>query len=493
MNNEQPAIDVQSSTAVAVREEQPQGIQRFDVRAAQIAIENVVNRAAVVGEVMVKVMKEGVHYGKIPGTDKNVLLKAGAEKLSAVFNLIPQFVVHQTDYQNNHREYRITCRLSNGTEGVGTCTTLEEKYRYRKASRRCPKCGKETIIEGKAEYGGGWLCWAKKGGCGAKFEIAEPAIAQQSSGKVEHPNPADYWNTCLKMAKKRAHVDAIITATSTSDLLTQDVEEMQEMAEQASAAVDGKAEPDKKAEPKKATAKKKETASSAPLGVKSDLSKEEFDKLWAFMEAGKAKFLLMANDEVTTPFAWAWAVRNGKILETEKLEAITATKLFPSCSLNAMIPANQPFMKADYMEAVEEITAIGKAGPLGNVERIAYEKAYGLLKKEAAKKAPAKASEVPRDIEAEWKSIQIPGWSKHVKELGFKTFGDLPKKYLWWWCCKWEPQGKPPKQADIELRKVLDFVKDNYDFESKEDDGSAPGSAEPAPSEPFRDDSDVPF
>lgn len=493
MNNEQPAIDVQSSTsAVALREEQPQGgVQRFDVRAAQIAIENVVNRAAVVGEVMQKVMKENIHYGTIPGTnDKKVLLKAGAEKLSAVFNLIPQFVITQTDYPNYHREYRITCRLSNGTEGVGTCTTLEEKYRYRKAGRKCPKCGKETIIEGKPEYGGGWLCFSKKGGCGTKFEIADPVIAQQQVGKVEHPNPADYWNTCLKMSKKRAHVDAIITATSTSDLLTQDVEEMQEMAEQASAAVDGKpTEPEKKAPVKKAAAepKKRSAASKAP-DVQSELPKEEFEKLWAFMEAGKAKFLLMANDDINAPFAWAWAVRNGHILETEKLDAIRPTKLFPSCNLNVMIAANQPFMKADYIKAVDEITEIGKAGPLPEIDRIAYEKAYGLFKKELKK-----AAEVPRDAEAAWKSLPIPKWSAHVKEKGFKTFGDLPKNLLWWWCCSWIPKGyngNPPTDADIELRKTLDFVRGQYDFDSKEDAGSAPGSATPAPAE---DSDDVPF
>lgn len=37
-------------------------------------------------------------------------------------------------------------------------------------SATCPECGKAgTIIKGSAEYGGGWLCWKKKGGCGAKF------------------------------------------------------------------------------------------------------------------------------------------------------------------------------------------------------------------------------------------------------------------------------------------------------------------------------------
>jgi hypothetical protein len=50
--------------------------------------------------------------------------------------------------------------------------------------------------------------------------------------KVEHDNPADYYNTCLKMAKKRAHVDAILTATAASDIFTQDIEDMPEVIPQ---------------------------------------------------------------------------------------------------------------------------------------------------------------------------------------------------------------------------------------------------------------------
>ena len=49
----------------------------------------------------------------------------------------------------------------------------------------------------------------------------------QDRQRVEYDNPADYYNTALKMAKKRAHVDAILTATAASDCFTQDVEDMQ--------------------------------------------------------------------------------------------------------------------------------------------------------------------------------------------------------------------------------------------------------------------------
>lgn len=103
---------------------------------------------------------------------------------------------------------------------------MESKWRFRKAEQKCPSCGKETIIKGKKDYGGGWLCYGKKGGCGAKFKDGDPAIENQNMGRVEHDNPADYYNTCLKMAKKRALVDAILTATAASDIFTQDVEDM---------------------------------------------------------------------------------------------------------------------------------------------------------------------------------------------------------------------------------------------------------------------------
>ena len=43
--------------------------------------------------------------------------------------------------------------------------------------------------------------------------------------KVEHDNPADYYNTALKMAKKRALVDACLTVTAASDIFSQDLEE----------------------------------------------------------------------------------------------------------------------------------------------------------------------------------------------------------------------------------------------------------------------------
>ena len=44
--------------------------------------------------------------------------------------------------------------------------------------------------------------------------------------KTEGDNPADHYNTVLKMAKKRALVDAVLTATAASDIFTQDLEDI---------------------------------------------------------------------------------------------------------------------------------------------------------------------------------------------------------------------------------------------------------------------------
>jgi hypothetical protein len=47
----------------------------------------------------------------------------------------------------------------------------------------------------------------------------------QAAGRVENADLADTYNTVLKMAKKRALVDATLTATAASDIFNQDLED----------------------------------------------------------------------------------------------------------------------------------------------------------------------------------------------------------------------------------------------------------------------------
>lgn len=201
------------------------------------SIDDLKDQVQVIQQAMKSVMKNDEHFGVIPGTNKPTLLKPGAEKLSLLFRLAPKYAVDRFDMENGHREYEVRCTLvhiNTGNfigEGVGSCSTMEKKYRYRKAGRVCPECGEESIIKGKKEYGGGWLCFQKKGGCGKKWKDGAKEIESQSAGQVENPDIADAYNTVLKMAKKRAHVDAILTATAASDIFTQDVEDMPEFSE----------------------------------------------------------------------------------------------------------------------------------------------------------------------------------------------------------------------------------------------------------------------
>jgi hypothetical protein len=50
----------------------------------------------------------------------------------------------------------------------------------------CPNCGKTTaVIRGKPEYGGGYVCWAKNGGCGHKWGQAPVVRNDESPERIE--------------------------------------------------------------------------------------------------------------------------------------------------------------------------------------------------------------------------------------------------------------------------------------------------------------------
>jgi nitrite reductase/ring-hydroxylating ferredoxin subunit len=182
---------------------------------------------------MQAVMKDGEHYGVIPGTKtKPTLLKPGAEKLCLLFRLDPEYELIERQYDGDHLTITARCVLFHAPSGqrrgsgLGSCSTREAKYAYRKGERQCPKCGKEAIIKGKEEYGGGWGCFKKKDGCNAKFKDGDAAIEGQKADRVANPDLADTYNTVLKMATKRALVAAVLNVTAASDIFTQDLEDL---------------------------------------------------------------------------------------------------------------------------------------------------------------------------------------------------------------------------------------------------------------------------
>jgi hypothetical protein len=175
-------------------------------------------------------------FGTIPGTPKPTLLKPGADKLCEIYGMSDEYIVQQSierfDTKPELFDYTVKCILKTKRdgrlvgEGLGSCNSFEGKYLYRDTKRKCPMCGKETIIRGQEQYGGGWLCWKKKDGCGAKFLAGDKAIEDQKTGKEFNEDIPTQKNTILKMAKKRAKIDAVIAATRSSGIFTQDMEDI---------------------------------------------------------------------------------------------------------------------------------------------------------------------------------------------------------------------------------------------------------------------------
>jgi len=153
--------------------------------------------------------------------------------------------VEVVDLEGNHREYRTTVTMysSNGQKmgmGVGACSTMEGKYRYR--------TGEKTVTDKPVpkEY------WSLRKTDAPKAQALIGAgnstkkvgndwfITEGGGDKIEHDNPADYYNTCLKMSKKRGVVDAVLTVTAASDIFTQDIEDMPEVIPGAAKAAEEK-------------------------------------------------------------------------------------------------------------------------------------------------------------------------------------------------------------------------------------------------------------
>ncbi len=191
-----------------------------------------------------EMLRPDVDFQTLPGTDKPTLIKPGAEKLCTLFGLTPRFdlidKIEDWTGQNYDGEpffkYDYRCSLYRGERLVATCdgsaNSHESKYRYRQANRKCPQCGKDSILRSKyapkndRNAQPGWYCFTKTGGCGAEFSADDKRIVDQQTGRIPNPDIADIVNTLMKMSQKRAFVGATLIATNASEYFTQDIEEM---------------------------------------------------------------------------------------------------------------------------------------------------------------------------------------------------------------------------------------------------------------------------
>jgi hypothetical protein len=157
-------------------------------------------------------LNEGIDrdYAVIPGTNKNSLLKPGAEKLLDWHGFYASFEIKAQveDWDRDLFAYTYRCIIrQRGTNVIlgdceGDCSTMESKYRFE---------------------------WKYLNDIPAGLD--PKSLVSKNFGNQEHPrikyqvviaNAADKRNTVRKMAQKRAFIGATVLATATSDLFTAD-------------------------------------------------------------------------------------------------------------------------------------------------------------------------------------------------------------------------------------------------------------------------------
>lgn len=177
-----------------------------------LPVADVVARVRRIQEVMQAVMKDGTHYGTIPGTPKPTLYQPGAELLCVTFRIATSPRVEDLCSDDTIR-YRVTMQATSQVtgealgEGVGECSSDEEKYRWRR-----PVCDEE---------------WAETPESHRREKWAKGKNGTYKAKQVRM-SPADVANTILKMAAKRALIAMTRTVLACSDQFAQDLEDLPE-------------------------------------------------------------------------------------------------------------------------------------------------------------------------------------------------------------------------------------------------------------------------
>ena len=166
-------------------------------------------RVNLVQEVMQGIMKRETHYGTIPGTQKPTLYKPGAEVLCVTFRVAQEYRIEDLSGPAVAR-YRVTCvgrHQMTGValgEGVGECSSSEEKYKWRSVICKAELDATPENLRRKKYYKNG------------------------NTADQIRTEPADLANTILKMACKRAMIAMTLNVTAASDIFTQDIEDLPE-------------------------------------------------------------------------------------------------------------------------------------------------------------------------------------------------------------------------------------------------------------------------
>lgn len=168
-------------TEVSVVEARPPAL-----KLTEEAIQTIQNNIEMAQRLVMNVLEKDVDYGIHPGTDSLALRDPGASKIINAFNCYPDHKILYSQETNEIITFQIQANLiSRQTDnvvgtGIGSCSTMETKYGFR-------------WVESPEDYG-----------------YKREELTRRRRGKYRIPNPevSDLGNTILKMATKRAEIDA---------------------------------------------------------------------------------------------------------------------------------------------------------------------------------------------------------------------------------------------------------------------------------------------
>lgn len=184
-------------------------IQEIDTKMVSETLKKVKSLQATLKNILVN----NHDYGTIPGCgDKPTLLKPGAEKILMAMGLTSNYelIEHTEDFRDKgFFAYTVKCvLLKNGikiTEGLGHANSKEKKW------------AKEFVYEKDLDLGADKELLKKKKFNGNNGTFYKYEVDADANSKA---------NTILKMAKKRAQIDAVLTVASLSEIFTQDFDDL---------------------------------------------------------------------------------------------------------------------------------------------------------------------------------------------------------------------------------------------------------------------------
>jgi hypothetical protein len=221
-------------------------------------------RSAIV-QLMQHAMKEGQDYGTIPGTGKPTLFKPGSEKLMSLFHLAGEPIVEDLSTPDMMR-FRVMVRITEvGSgrylgSGLGEASSAEEKYQWRASV--CDEEFDETPEDRRRKK------WRKSNN--GAYAV-----------KQVRTNMEDAANTVLKMAKKRAQIDAVLTVTAASEVFAQDLED------EVAIDIDGQPPANPRPQAARPAAQQQASSSRPPTGSSATITTAQASRFYAKWKANR--------------------------------------------------------------------------------------------------------------------------------------------------------------------------------------------------------------